>query len=56
MYGQQSTQVSALAVTGASVLYWSVAAGVLLMAGLTLITIASVIKHKAKKRKDEGHE
>jgi uncharacterized membrane protein len=53
MYGQQSTQLSALALTGASALYYSVAAGVLLFAGLTLITIALTLKHKAKKRKEE---
>lgn len=52
MYGQATPQTATLAMTGVTALYWSVAAGVLLMAGLTLLTIASVIKHKAKKREE----
>lgn len=55
MYGQP-TQISALAMTGASILYWSVAAGVLFMAGLTLLTIVSVLKHKAKKKEKEEED
>ena len=49
MYGN-SHQLSALALTGASVLYWSVAAGVLIFAGIALITIVKVLKHKNKKK------
>lgn len=53
MYGQTTPQTAVLAATGVSVLYWSVAAGVLFMAGLTLVTIASVIRHKARNRSDD---
>lgn len=52
MYGN-SQQMSALAMTGASVLYWSVAAGVLIFAGIALLTIVKVINHK-RKRKNES--
>ena len=55
MYGN-SQQMSALAMTGASVLYWSVAAGVLIFAGIALITIAKVLNHKRKKRNDKNQE
>ena len=53
MYGS-GHQMSALAVTGASVLYWSVAAGVLIFAGIALLTIVKVINHKRKKRNDKN--
>lgn len=53
MYGN-SQQMSALAVTGVSVLYWSVAAGVLFFAGIALLTIAKVLAHKRKKRNDKN--
>lgn len=53
MYGN-SQQMSALAMTGASVLYWSVAAGVLIFAGIALITIAKILNHKRKKRNQEN--
>ena len=53
MYGN-SQQMSALAVTGVSVLYWSVAAGVLIFAGIALLTIVKVINHKRKKRNDKN--
>ena len=53
MYGN-SQQMSALAMTGASVLYWSVAAGVLIFAGIALLTIVKVINHKRKKNKESN--
>lgn len=47
MYGSESSQVAALAATGTILgVGWNViAAGVLIMAGLTLITIVSVVSH-----------
>ena len=50
MYGSDSTQAAALASTGAIVGWtWNIIAmGVLIMAGITLITIARVIAHRAR--------
>lgn len=51
MYGNDSTQAAALAATGTVLgVSWNVIAfGVLIMTGLTLITISRVLVHRARK-------
>lgn len=55
MYGSDSSQVAALSATGAILgVSWNlIAAGVVIMAGLTLITIARVLGHRVRKEDDE---
>ena len=50
MYGSDSSQAAALAATGTAgaVLWTVIGAGVLILAGLTLITIFGVIRHRAR--------
>lgn len=51
MYGNDSTQVATLAATGAiSGLMWgAIGFGVVIMAGIALITTARVLHHRSKK-------
>ncbi|GAA1812661.1 hypothetical protein [Nesterenkonia flava] len=51
MYGTDTTQAAALAATGTILgIGWHViAAGVLIMAGLTLITIVSILRHRSSR-------
>lgn len=51
MYGSDTSQAAALAATGTAMsVGWAViGAGVLVLAGVTLITIVSVLRHRAKK-------
>lgn len=55
MYGSDSSQAVALAATGSvvGVGWYFIGAGVLLMAGLTLVTIASVIRHRVKEARND---
>lgn len=47
MYGTDTTQAATLAATGVLGLSWNVlAAGVLILAGLTLLTIVHVVRHR----------
>lgn len=50
MYGSDSTQAATLAATGtAGAVLWSViGASVLILAGLTIITIVGVVRHRTK--------
>ncbi|WP_158583072.1 hypothetical protein [Nesterenkonia natronophila] len=50
MYGSDQSQVAALAATGTvlGVGWHFIAFGVLIMAGLTMVTIASVLHHRAR--------
>ena len=49
MYGSDSSQAATLAATGILGASWSIlAAGVLLLAGLTLLTIVRVVAHRGQ--------
>lgn len=55
MYGADATQAGALAATGSAALGAAgviLSIGVLILAGITLITIAAVVRHRTRK---DGH-
>lgn len=57
MYGTDTTQAATLAATGVLGLSWNVlAAGVLILAGLTLLTIVRVVAHRRQAAQIAGGE